>query len=162
DLGVTIEAKFEVGEYQILILSAKEATGLEIWLNEYKYKIPKNAAPLLKPYITAGWKFFVAKVDVSKVQFANGQAQLSPLGFHYDTEEFRLPVRLGLINSGGAQDLIVNILAPDRFELANYKNVTIPTNLTLAVEAKQRFGELYAAIFDATLEKNPGAVVTEY
>src|SRR5215470_6249050 len=39
DLGVKIEAKFEVGEYQILILSAKEATGLEIWLNLHKYKI---------------------------------------------------------------------------------------------------------------------------
>jgi len=162
DLGVTVEAKFEVGEYQILILSAKEATGLEIWLREYKYTIPPNAAPLLKPYITSGWKFFVAKVDVSKVQFANGQAVLSPLRFHYDSEEFRLPVRLGLINAGAAQDLIVSILAPERYELANYPNVTIPTNLTLTPEAKPRFGELYAALFDATLAKNPGAVVTEY
>src|SRR5205085_12032078 len=101
--GVTVEAKFEVGEYQVLILSAKEATGLEIWLNEYKYKIPKNAAPLLKPYVTEGWKFFVAKVDVSKVAFVNGQAALAPLRFHYDSEQFRLPVRLGLINSAGSQ-----------------------------------------------------------
>src|SRR4051812_24233452 len=29
DLGVTIEAKFTVGEYQVLILSAKDSTGLE-------------------------------------------------------------------------------------------------------------------------------------
>ncbi|HUH01860.1 MAG TPA: DUF2330 domain-containing protein, partial [Kofleriaceae bacterium] len=29
DLGVTVEAQFAVGEYQIVILSAKEATGLE-------------------------------------------------------------------------------------------------------------------------------------
>ncbi|MBL8950878.1 MAG: DUF2330 domain-containing protein [Myxococcaceae bacterium] len=162
DLGVTVEAKFEVGEYQILILSAKEATGLEIWLREYKYSIPPNAAPLLKPYITGGWKFFVAKVDVSKVKFENGSAVLSPLRFHYDSEEFRLPVRLGLINAGAAQDLIVSILAPERYELANYANVTIPTNLTVAPEAKPRFGELYAALFDATVAKNPGAVVTEY
>ena len=32
DLGVTIEAKFEVGEYQIVILSAKDSTGLDTWL----------------------------------------------------------------------------------------------------------------------------------
>ncbi|MCX5744288.1 MAG: DUF2330 domain-containing protein, partial [Proteobacteria bacterium] len=38
--GVTIEAKFTVGEYQILILSAKEAAGLDTWLREQKYKIP--------------------------------------------------------------------------------------------------------------------------
>ena len=29
DLGVTVEAKFEVGEYQIVILSAKQSTGLD-------------------------------------------------------------------------------------------------------------------------------------
>jgi hypothetical protein len=46
--------------------------------------------------------------------------------------------------------------------VANYKNVTIPTNLDVKEEARQRFGEFYAALFDRTLEKNPGAVVTEY
>jgi hypothetical protein len=31
-LGVTIEAEYTVGEYDILILSAKESSGLETWL----------------------------------------------------------------------------------------------------------------------------------
>ncbi|MEZ4403505.1 MAG: DUF2330 domain-containing protein [Kofleriaceae bacterium] len=39
DLGVTIEAKFEVGEYQVVILSAKDAAGLETWLTQEKYSI---------------------------------------------------------------------------------------------------------------------------
>jgi MYXO-CTERM domain-containing protein len=57
----------------------------------------------------------------------------------------------------------VTILAPgQRYEVANYKNVTIPTNLDVKEEARHRFGEFYAALFDRTLEKNPGAVVTEY
>ena len=163
DLGVKIEAKFTVGEYQILILSAKEATGLDTWLRQEKYKIPEGAAPYLKPYVEGGSKFFVAKVDVEKVKFENGQAMLSPLRFHYDTDQFNLPIRLGMMNSAGTQDLIVHILAPgDRYEVANYKNVTIPTNLDVKEEARQRFGEFYAALFDRTLEKNPGAVVTEY
>ncbi|MEZ4607374.1 MAG: DUF2330 domain-containing protein [Deinococcales bacterium] len=38
-LGVTIEASFSVGEYDILILGAKESEGLETWLNENDYKI---------------------------------------------------------------------------------------------------------------------------
>ena len=33
-LGVTVEAKYTVGEYDILILSAKESAGLETWLRE--------------------------------------------------------------------------------------------------------------------------------
>ena len=79
----------------------------------------------------AGSKFFVAKVDPTKVKFeGNGRATLSPLRFHYDSDEFALPIRLGLVNSAGTQDLIVNILAPrQRYEVANYPNVTIPTNL---------------------------------
>ena len=163
DLGVKIEAKFTVGEYQIVILSAKEATGLDTWLRQEKYKIPEGAAPYLKPYVEGGSKFFVAKVDVEKVKFENGQAKLSPLRFYYDSTDFNLPIRLGMINSGGAQDLIVTILAPNqRYEVANYKNVTIPTNLDVKEVARTRFGEFYAALFDRTLEKNAGAVVTEY
>jgi hypothetical protein len=163
DLGVTIEAKFAVGEYQIVILSAKDSTGLDTWLRQEKYQIPKGAEPLLKPYVTAGMKWFVAKVDPKKVQFVDGRVALSPLRFHYDSDEFNLPIRLGLANSSGTQDLIVSILAPDqRYEVANYKNVTIPTNLDVRNSVRTRFGEFYASLFDVTIQKNPGAVVTEY
>src|SRR5262249_8726075 len=43
DFGVTIEAKFAVGEYQIVILSAKDSTGLDGWLRAEKYQIPQGA-----------------------------------------------------------------------------------------------------------------------
>ncbi|HEY5924212.1 MAG TPA: DUF2330 domain-containing protein [Kofleriaceae bacterium] len=163
DLGVTVEAQFEVGEYQIVILSAKESTGLDTWLRREKYNIPKGAEPLLRPYVESGMKFFVAKVDIKKVTFKDGRAELSPLRFHYDSTEFVLPIRLGLANSSGTQDLIVNILAPSqRYEVANYKNVTIPTNFDVKPDIKDRFGAFYASLFDRTIEKHPGAVVTEY
>ena len=167
NLGVTIEAKFTVGEYQVLILSAKESTGLDTWLQREKYNIPKDAEPLLRPYVEGGMKWFVAKVDPAKVKWVgegnDKRAELSPLRFHYDSEEFALPIRLGLANSGGTQDLIVNILAPNqRYEVANYKNVTIPTNIDVDPSLKDKFGAFYTALFDRTIEKNPGAVVTEY
>ncbi len=164
DLGVTIEAQFTVGEYEIAILSAKDSTGLDTWLRREKYTLPAGAEPLLRPYVEEGMKFFVAKVDITKVKVdPTGKTMLSPLRFHYDTDQFRLPVRLGLINSSGKQDLLVHILARGkRYELANYENVTIPTNLDVAPEARERFGELYAALFDATLARNPKAIVTEY
>ena len=164
DLGVKIEAQFEVGEYQVVILSAKESTGLDTWLRQEKYNIPQGAQPLLEPYVQAGSKFFVAKVNVKKVQFdAQGQAMLSPLRFHYDSQEFSLPVRLGLINAQGAQDLLVHVLARGvRYELANYDNVAIPTNLEVKNEVRERFGSFYASLFDHTLANNPKAVITEY
>jgi hypothetical protein len=163
DLGVKVEAQFVVGEYEIVILSAKDSTGLDTWLRRENYNIPAAAEPLLRPYVEGGMKFFVAKIDPSKVKFVGDRAELSPLRFHYDSEQFNLPIRLGLANSSGTQDLIVNILAPgQRYDVANYKNVTIPTNLDVRDEVRSRFGAFYAALFDATLAQHPGAVVTEY
>ncbi len=163
DYHVKVEAKFSVGEYDIEVLSAEQSTGLDRWLRDHHYTIPAGAEPLLRPYVEQGTKWFVAKVDPAKVKFENGMATLSPLRFFYDTADFTLPIRLGLANSNGTQDLIVNILAPNaRYEVANYPNVTIPTNLLVRDEVRTRFGEFYAALFDHTLQQVPNAVVTEY
>ncbi len=164
EFKVHVEARFSVGEYNIEVLSAKASTGLEGWLRAHHYEIPAGAEPLLRPYVEQGTKWFVAKVDPKKVAFKDGMATLSPLRFHYDSTEFALPIRLGLANSKGTQDLIVNVLAPNntRYEVANYPNVTIPTNLPVTDAVRTRFGEFYAALFDHALEARPGAVVTEY
>ncbi|MBK6463408.1 MAG: DUF2330 domain-containing protein [Myxococcales bacterium] len=163
DLGVTVEAQFTVGEYEIVILSAKDAGGLDTWLRQQKYSIPPGAEPYFRPYVQQGSKFFVAKVDATKVTFDKGMANLSPLRFHYDSEKFALPVRLGLMNANGPQDLIVHVLARNtRYEVANYPNVTIPTNLDVAENARESFGAFYTSLFDRTVARSPRAVVTEY
>jgi hypothetical protein len=163
DLGVTVEAQFEVGEYEIVILSAKDSTGLNTWLKQEKYNIPDGAEPALRPYVQQGMKFFVAKVNSKKVKFERGQVMLSPLRFYYDSDLFNLPVRLGMLNSKGTQDLIVHILAPSqRYEVANYDNITIPTNFDVSPRTKKRFGEFYAALFDEVTKTRKRAVVTEY
>jgi hypothetical protein len=162
DLGVKVEAKFEVNEYDIVILSAKDALGLEIWLRENKYQIPANAEPLLRPYVQNNSKFFVAKVNAKKVKFVAGQAVLSPLRVHYDSEKFELPIRLGLVNTSGEQDLIVHVIARGRYEVANRPNVMIPTNLDVKVAVEPRFGAFYSELVKRTFQKNPGAAVTEF
>jgi hypothetical protein len=165
DLGVTIEARFTAGEYEVLILSAKESSGLETWLHLNNYRIPQGAAAALGPYVRDQSKFFVAKVDIKKVKHnAQGVLQLSPLRFAFDANELRLPVRLGLLNASGKQDLIVYVIHPQaRFEVANYPNAFIPTNLEVADEVRQSFGSFYAELFDATIDRLGGkAVVTEY
>jgi hypothetical protein len=163
DYGVTIEAQFKVAEYQIVILSAKDSGGLDKWLRTNEYNIPKGAKEVLRPYVEQNTKFFVAKVDAKKVKFHDGRAVLSPLRFHYDSPTFTLPVRLGLLNSAGEQDLIVHILGKgQRYEVANYKNASIPTNIVVEDSVRKSFGSFYDALFDRATQKNPGAVVTEY
>ena len=137
-LGVNIEARFQEGEYQILILSAKDSGGLDTWLRQNNYKIPEGAAEALAPYIREQMKFFVAKMDITKVKRdAQGRCVLSPLRFSYDSAELRLPVRLGLLNAESKQDLLVYILSPDsRYELANYQNAFIPTNVEVSARSR--------------------------
>ena len=163
--GVKIEAQFSAGEYQILILSAREASGLELWLRERKYNIPEGASEALAPYIQQGMKFFVAKVDIKKVKRdPDGVVVLSPLRFDFESKALRLPVRLGLLNASGHQDLLVYILSPERrYEVANYKNIFIPTNLEVEDAVRKDFGGFYMRLFDETLALEGGrAVVTEY
>lgn len=162
--AVTVEDQFEIGEYNIVILSATESTALDRWLRGHGYQIPKGAEPLLRPYVEEGSKFFVAKVDPAKVEFVGGRAKLSPLRFSYDSERFALPIRLGLVNANATtkQDLIISILATDRYAVANYPNAVIPTNLDVTPAVRDRFGEFYASLFDRTVANHPGAVITEY
>jgi hypothetical protein len=162
-LGVRIEAQFAVGEYDIVILSANDSTGLETWLHQEHYNIPAGASEVLRPYVESGTKFFVARVDPSRVTFENGRAVLSPLRFHYDTPELSLPVRLGLLSSQGEQDLLVHILARNqRYEVANYTNTFIPTNLRVRESVRDHFGAFYESVFRETVARNPRTVVTEY
>jgi hypothetical protein len=165
DLGVKVEARFVTGEYEVVILSATESSGLETWLRQGHYNIPRGAAAALAPYVRDRSKFFVAKVNIKKVQRdVHGAVQLSPLRFAFDASELRLPVRLGLLNAAGKQDLIVYVVHPtSRFEVANYPNVFIPTNLEVADGVRQNFPAFYAELFDATIERmGRKAVVTEY
>src|SRR5207248_11337357 len=100
--------------YEIVVLSAKESDGLETWLKQNAYKVPDGAAAALAPYVAQQQKFVVAKVDSKKVhRDAAGAVVLSPLRFVYETNDFRLPVRLGLLNApeGKKQDVIVYLLA---------------------------------------------------
>ena len=147
--------------------SCRRATraGLETWLRQEKYSIPEGAADALAPYVRDKSKFFVAKVDIKKVKRdAQGVVQLSPLRFTFDANELRLPVRLGLLNAGGKQDLIVYVIHPtSRFEVANYANTFIPTNLEVADGVRNNFPAFFAELFDATVEKmGRKVVVTEY
>lgn len=162
--SVTVEAQFEVGEYQISVLSATESTALDTYLQDNDYNVPAGAGPYYQPYIDSGMYFFVARVDPAKVSFdAAGNAVLSPLRFNYESDEFSLPIRLGMINSSGQQDLIVYTLAKNqRYELANYDNVFIPTNIEVVDDVREDFPSFYKALFARTLKENPGAAVTEY
>lgn len=164
-LGVTIEASYTVGEYDIVILSATQSDGLETWLKQSGYRIPANSAKALAPYIRQNMKFFVAKVNLAE-QAKTGFTMLRPLQFAYESEKFMLPIRLGMANANGPQDLIAYMLTKNgRVETSNYRTVKLPANMDLPVFLKQgdEFRNFYKAMFGEQAKKEGyRAVFTEY
>jgi hypothetical protein len=162
-LGVTVEAQYTVGEYDIVILSAKQSEGLETWLRQSGYRIPPKASAALAPYIRQDMKFFVAKVNL-KEQKALGATYLRPIQIAYESQKFMLPIRLGMANAHGPQDLIIYTLTrKGRVESTNYRTAKIPTGTEIPIFVKNEFPSFYKAVFEHSHEKENGrALLTEY
>ena len=162
-LGVTIEAKYTVGEYDILILSAQQSSGLETWLRENGYRIPAGAGAVLNSYVRQNLKFFVAKVNL-KEQARLGYTVLRPIQVAYESPKFMLPIRLGMVNADGPQDLFVYALTRNgRVEATNYRTVKLPTGDEVPLYVKDRFADFYKAMFaEQTRKENMSALFTEY
>src|ERR1700758_2936502 len=91
--GVTVEATYDVGGYDVSILSAKESDGLVNWLTDNGYRIPAGADAVLGSYIKQHMRFFVGKVNLDRMNLI-GAGYLRPLQVRYDTAKFMLPLRL--------------------------------------------------------------------
>jgi len=153
-LGVRIEAQYTIGEYDILILSATQSAGLETWLRENGYRIPTGASSVLGSYIKQNLRFFVAKVNL-KEQVRLGYSYLRPIQVAYESPKFMLPIRLGMVNANGPQELFVYALTrKGRIETTNYRTVKLPTGMDLPVFVKQDFGNFYKALFTEQVKKD--------
>src|SRR5215203_1059881 len=144
---VKIEAKYLIGEYDILILSAKESSGLKDWLNENGYKIPNGADEVLEPYIKSNLKFFVVKVNEAEKKKLPGNF-LRPIQIRFISPKFMLPIRLGMANADGDQDMIVYAFTKKgRIETTNYRNVDIASNRKIPLFVQKNFGAFYGNLF---------------
>jgi hypothetical protein len=161
--GVTVEASYDVGEYDVSILSATESDGLVNFLNDNGYRIPAGADAVLGSYIKQKMRFFVAKVNLDRMALI-GSGYLRPLQVRYETAKFMLPLRLGTVNASGPQDLIIYALTRNgRVETANYRTVKLPSDVDVPLYIKQEFGDFYKAMFErAVARENMRAVFVEY
>jgi len=152
-LGVTVEAQYTVGEYDILILSAKESHGLETWLTENGYRIPNGASSVLHSYLKQGMKFFVAKVNLGE-QTKLGLTHLRPLQIAFESPKFMLPIRLGTVNADGPQELFIYFLTKQgRVETTNYRTIRLPESREIPLYVKDKFGDFYRDLFSRQVKR---------
>ena len=161
--GVTIEASYTVGEYDILILSAEESDGLIKWLEENDYNIPKGAEDVVDSYLKQDMRFFVAKVNLRE-QSRLGYSYLRPLQVAYESNKFMLPIRLGTLNAKGKQELYVyGLTRSGRIETTNYRTVKLPSNTEVPEFVQSEFSNFYRAMFEKqTHKENERGVFLEY
>ncbi len=161
-LGVTIEARYSVGEYDILILSAKESNGLVRWLEGSGYRLPQGAERVVSSYLKQDMRFFVAKVNLEQ-QERLGYRFLRPLQVAYESPRFMLPIRLGTLNARGEQELFVFALTrTGRVETVNYRTVKLPTGMDIPPFVKSKFGSFYKDMFAQQVAEQRNAVFLEY
>jgi hypothetical protein len=158
-LGVTVEATYTVGEYDIAILSAHESNGLVTFLTESGYRIPAGAADVLDSYIKQKMRFFVAKVNLGE-QRRLGATYLRPLQVSYQSPKFMLPIRLGTVNAAGPQELFLFALTrKGRVETSNYRTVKVPSDVEIPTYVKTSFAAFYKATFDQAVAREDMRVV---
>jgi hypothetical protein len=158
-LGVKVEARYTVGEYDIVILSAEQSDGLETWLKENDYRIPDGASKVLGGYIKQKMRFFVAKVNLEE-QSKLGFTYLRPIQVAYESAKFMLPIRLGMLNASGPQELFIYALSErGRVETTNYRVVKLPTGMDLPLYVKDVFGDFYKSMFNEEVKKEDMRVV---
>ena len=161
--GVKVEAQYDVAEYDVSILSAEESDGLVRLLTDNGYRIPAGAEPVIGSYIKQKMHFFVAKVNLKRLQ-QSGAAYLRPLQVRYETAKFMLPLRLGTVNANGPQDLIVYALTKKgRVEASNYRTVKVPSDVDVPLFVKDDFTNFYKATFEhAVAREGMHGVFVEY
>ncbi len=160
---IHIEAHYKVDEYDILILSATEGRALDKWLRANGYKIPEGAEGVMQSYIRQGMYFFVAKVDLNE-QKRLGYTFLRPIQVAYESPKFILPIRLGMANAQGPQEMFVFTLTRQgRVESTNYRTVRVPTDMDIPEFVKPEFPDFYRKVFDRQLERErKTAIFLEY
>ena len=159
---MTIKAQYAVGIYDVVILDATQSDGLVAYLLQEGYNIPDGAEDVLGDYIASGMKFFVARVNLGRQ--AKSGAELEPLQITFDTDKFMLPIRLGMVNARGPQDMLVMVLSrKGRAQVLNYPTHQIHTDQEIPIFVRQRFGEFYKAMFSRTVNELGGTgILLEY
>jgi MYXO-CTERM domain-containing protein len=164
ELRVQVEPEFKESEYTFTLLdSGTGAKDIAGWLKRKGLVAPPGANEAVGKYVAGGMKLLVAEVDEKRVELVGGRrAILSPIRFTTKSP-VRVNSTLGLMNSGGHQELLVFTLDPEhRYEPKGYETVFPPTNVQVDFKVKERMGEFYAGLHDLIRTKHPKAMLVEY
>lgn len=84
---------------------------------------------------------------------------LRPIQISFSSPKFMLPIRLGMANADGDQDMIVYAFTKKgRIETTNYRTMSLPTGKNIPLFVKNNFGNFYANLFQNQWDKEGKAL----
>jgi len=73
---------------------------------------------------------------------------LRPIQISFNSPKFMLPIRLGMANADGDQDLLIYAFTKKgRIECTNYRSISLPTGNTIPLFVKNNFAGFYSNLF---------------
>lgn len=144
--AVTVEAQFTVADYDIVILTAEGAGGLEAWLDLNGYAIPSGGGDILQEYIDSGVSFLAAKVSLEATDDARATRRLPPLQMAYDSDFFGLPIRIGTISAAGPQEVVIYAITDPyagRARILNYPEIQVEDECMWPASEHESFARFY-------------------
>ncbi len=158
-----------VGAYEIAVLSTKDASALENWLNANQFYFPINKADVLDSYVKQQWYFVAVKINLGKsdgfqlvtespkgkeapkssysteLKLANGE--LNPLQISFASDRCVFPLKISSIN-GRPSEVQVYVLSLEplleRMMLEKKLPLIYSNNMARAAERAQSYREIQA------------------
>lgn len=166
EIGIATEPVFKQSEneFRFHVLAVSNSSELDAWLTKRGFSASPEALSALGQVLRDRRKLLVAEVNAQRAELlGNGGLQLGAIRYWSRQPVDSIASTLGLLNSAGVQDLFIYVLHPSqRFQVRNYCNLLLPTNIEVDPAAAEQLGTLYNALFDAQLSRNPASAVTEY
>ncbi len=158
--------QFDVGfgSYEISTLAAESREALETWATGEGLFLPPGAGDLLEEYIAGGASFISVKVDLDSV--TSGGVLLKPIQFSYESDMMSLPIRLGTLNAGGSQDVVLHVITDTggAVGISNYPEFEVEGDCMYDDSRGGSFNNFYDGLFEDQWDRGAGGAgyLTEY
>ena len=144
------------GPYETVTIGSGDPAALTTWLTDNGYAIDPSIQPILGKYADAGNAFVVLRLAPDQ-----GVQHMEPVRVSYPGFMGNFPLEMVTVGARGVLDLSLWVIAEQRYEAANYANVTVDPDDVVYSWADQTSN--YPDAFEATLADAGGrAWVTEF
>jgi len=152
------------GSYEVSTVAAESREALEDWATAEGLFLPQGSGELFEEYVAGGSNFIAVKVDLDSV--TSGGVMLKPIQFSYESDMMSLPIRLGTLNAGGAQDVVVHVITDTGgpVGISNYPEFFVEGDCMYEEEGFGSFSGFYDDAFSDAWDQDAGGAgyLTEY